>query len=267
MRILAGAFGPGRPARDLRVSPGHALYVDGVLIQAERLVNGATIRREQDCETVVYWHVELDRHDVLMAEGLPAESYLDTGNRTAFVGGGDFVQLHPDFAPRHWAETCAPMVQDGPLLGAVKARLLRRAQEAFGWQVSEAPGLRVLADGVVVLGEACGSALRFPLPDGCRQLRLASRRWVPAEMLSGSTDTRVLGVCVRRLVLDGQMLALDDATLSDGWDKPEHDAGGLQRWTTGSAVLPAGARDLIVELDGLCLTWTEPSPVLSARSA
>jgi hypothetical protein len=31
-----------------------------------------------------YVHVELDRHDILLAEGLPAESYLDTGNRAAF---------------------------------------------------------------------------------------------------------------------------------------------------------------------------------------
>ena len=267
VRILAGAFGPRRPARDLRVSPGHALYVDGVLIQAERLVNGATIRREADCETVVYWHVELDRHDVILAEGMPAESYLDTGNRTAFVGGGDFVQLHPDFAPRHWAETCAPMVHEGAALEAAKARLLRRAQDAFGWQVSREPGLHVLADGAAIAGVVSERGHRFALPAGCRELRLVSRRWVPAEMLSGSTDMRVLGVCVRRLVLDGRELALDDAALSDGWDKPERDDYGAQRWTTGSAVLPPGARNLVVELDGLFAAWSDPAPARSARSA
>jgi hypothetical protein len=44
------------------------------------LCNGATIRQES-VAVVEYYHVELDAHDIMLAEGLPAESYLDTGNR------------------------------------------------------------------------------------------------------------------------------------------------------------------------------------------
>jgi hypothetical protein len=93
VRVHAGAFGPGRPARDLDLSPDHAVYVaddggaPGVLIPVRHLVNGSSIVR-RDVDAVTYWHVELDRHDILLAEGLPAESYLDTGNRSAFAGGG-----------------------------------------------------------------------------------------------------------------------------------------------------------------------------------
>jgi hypothetical protein len=36
---------------------------------------------------VTYYHVELAAHDVILAEGLLCESYLDTGNRAAFVNG------------------------------------------------------------------------------------------------------------------------------------------------------------------------------------
>ena len=255
VRICAGAFGDGLPYRDLRVSPGHALYVDGVLIQAERLVNGITIVQE-DVPTITYWHVELERHDVLLAEGLPAESYLDTGNRSAFVNGGAFLTLHPDFRPRHWAETCAPLVQEGPVLETVKARLLARAGDAFGAVATPDPGLQLLADGVAV--QPCGieaGCHRFRVPAGAQRLRLVSRVWVPSQMLAASTDTRALGVCVRQLVVDGQVMALDDPHLSAGWDKPEHDAGGEQRWTHGCAALPVGATELAVQLDGFALYW------------
>jgi hypothetical protein len=93
VRIAAHAFGAGRPRRDLLVSPDHAVFIDGegaapgVLIPVCYLINGATVWQE-DVAGVEYWHVELPQHSVLLAEGLPAESYLDTGNRGAFANGG-----------------------------------------------------------------------------------------------------------------------------------------------------------------------------------
>jgi hypothetical protein len=79
-------------------------------------------------EGVAYWHVELPRHDVLLAEGLPCESYLDTGNRANFTNGGGVTTLHPEFAPlRREAEACAPLVVTGPRLAAVRLRLGMRA--------------------------------------------------------------------------------------------------------------------------------------------
>jgi hypothetical protein len=86
VRIRAGAFGAKLPVRDLSLSPDHAVLVDGVLVPARYLVNGSTITREQ-VDEVTYWHVELPAHGVLLAEGLPCESYLDTGNRAVFDHG------------------------------------------------------------------------------------------------------------------------------------------------------------------------------------
>ncbi len=127
VRIRAGAFGPATPARDLLLSPDHAVYVNDVLIPARCLIDGVSVVQEARRE-VTYFHVELPQHDVLLAEGLPAESYLDTGNRSAFANGGVVVAAHPDFAQRVWeAQACAPQITHGPKLGAVRHRLAVRA--------------------------------------------------------------------------------------------------------------------------------------------
>jgi hypothetical protein len=86
MRVSAGAFGPDQPHRDLLLSPDHAVFVDGALIPIRYLVNDVTVA-QQKIDEVTYWHVELARHEVLLAEGLACESYLDTGNRGAFEDG------------------------------------------------------------------------------------------------------------------------------------------------------------------------------------
>ena len=58
-----------------------------VLIPAMNLVNGATIARAS-LDEVTLWHVELDSHDILVANNLPAESYLAMGNRGFFEEAG-----------------------------------------------------------------------------------------------------------------------------------------------------------------------------------
>ncbi|MCX7384141.1 MAG: Hint domain-containing protein, partial [Alphaproteobacteria bacterium] len=107
IRVRKDAFAPGQPARDLLLSPDHAVHVQNVLIPVRYLVNGTTIRQEAVAE-VTYLHVELPSHDVIYADGLAVESYLDTGNRAAFANGSPVVAAHPDFALRVWeAEACA----------------------------------------------------------------------------------------------------------------------------------------------------------------
>lgn len=123
IRVLPGALGDGVPTRALFLSPDHALFLDGVLIPVKHLVNGRSIRQIRRTRAR-YFHVELDRHDVLLAEGAPAESYLDTGDRANFINGGRVVTLHPSFgAMRREAGACAQLVVTGPPLERVRARL------------------------------------------------------------------------------------------------------------------------------------------------
>ncbi len=86
VRVSAEAFAPGMPGRDLLLSPDHAVFTGGALIPIRYLINGATIA-QQEVEAVSYWHIELESHDILLAEGLPCESYLDTGNRGTLSSG------------------------------------------------------------------------------------------------------------------------------------------------------------------------------------
>jgi hypothetical protein len=111
VRVRAGAFGSALPVRDLVLSPDHAVMVAGALIPVRHLVNGVSIAREAR-GFVTYWHVELDRHDAIAAEGMACESYLDTGNRASFEGE-TALMLHADFARRVWDDKgCMPILTD-----------------------------------------------------------------------------------------------------------------------------------------------------------
>lgn len=130
VRIAAGAFGEAMPERDLFISPAHSIYIDNVFIPVKYLINGSTIT-QQKVETVEYYHVELQSHDVLLSEGLPTESYLENGDRHTFENGRDVISLYPDMAsPWAWeADSYAPLMLVGPVVEAVKARLAERARQ------------------------------------------------------------------------------------------------------------------------------------------
>jgi hypothetical protein len=127
VRIAAGAFGRGKPRCDLLLSPDHAVFIGGVLIPVRHLIDDVVIAQVPTA-TVTYFHVELAMHAILLAEGLPVESYLDTGGRADFAGGGKTMTLHPEFAARTWeGHGCAPLVVTGPELAAARGRTRAKA--------------------------------------------------------------------------------------------------------------------------------------------
>ncbi len=97
VRISAGALGDDLPLRDLCLTADHALLIDGLLVNAGALVNGTTITREPldrfDGSYTVY-HIETADHDVILAEGTPAESYVDYVGRQAFDNHAEYLALY-----------------------------------------------------------------------------------------------------------------------------------------------------------------------------
>ena len=277
VRILAHAFGQNRPTRDVWVSPGHSICVDllgEVLIPASSLVNGTTIR-QVEVDAVTYWHVELDSHDILFADNLACESYLEMGNRSFFAEAGVIaLEASPDSSTRTHADFCRPFHGDGQLVDVVRSQLRAKAL-SLGWSLDASDpfaGLHLIVDGARVEPVTRGLVARFHVPARAGDAWLVSATARPSE-IADSGDTRGLGVCVGGLTIEAGFAApraidLADPLLCAGFHDLEE---GARRWTAGRARLPAalwaghdGAADdgffLRVELAFPAMPrWIEPT--------
>jgi hypothetical protein len=95
VKISRFAIDDKSPQVDLYVSPEHAIYIDGVLIPARNLVNGVTIVANAKPEALLltYFHIELDTHEAILAEGLAVESYR-RNNLHSFDNADEYVGLY-----------------------------------------------------------------------------------------------------------------------------------------------------------------------------
>jgi hypothetical protein len=107
IRIARGALAANVPHADLYVTAFHNILIDGVLFAAEMLINGPTIVRDEASEYDE--HVKLESHDVIYAEGAPAETLLEV-NESA-VNFADYLR---QFGAHATVEArCAPYVPLG----------------------------------------------------------------------------------------------------------------------------------------------------------
>jgi hypothetical protein len=107
IKFPKGSLGPNLPTSDLALSGDHALLVGGLLIPASILCNTA-IGRNDPGDSLSYFHIETDRHEIILAAGVAVETFIDVHNRSGFDNVGDYIARYgtglsapvAEFAPR-----------------------------------------------------------------------------------------------------------------------------------------------------------------------
>ena len=257
--IRKGALAPNVPHHDLHVTKGHALFIDDVLIPVEFLVNHRSILWDDRAQEVAVFHVELETHDVLLANGAPAESYRDDGNRWLFRNANSGWNQPPK-------RPCAPVLTGGPVVDAVWRRLLDRAGPRPSMPLTTDPDLHLLVDGARLDPTTqAGEFHMFSLRHAPGEVRIASRAAAPQE-LGLARDPRCLGVAVRRIVVRrntrSRTIQADDPRLTEGFHAFEVNQGF--RWTDGNALLPpamfaglAGPMEVVLQIAATAHTIEE----------
>ncbi|HLJ05034.1 MAG TPA: Hint domain-containing protein [Acetobacteraceae bacterium] len=232
--VRKGALADNVPCRDLRVTKGHSLFVDGVLIPVEELLNHRSILWDDHAQELDIFHIELATHDVLLADGAPAESYRDDGNRWLFRNRNPRWHLPPQ-AP------CVPVLNNGPVVDAAWLRLLDRSARKRLPLTNDAD-LHLIADGLRVdaVSRDAGRTI-FRLPATPRTLQICSQSAIPQE-LGLARDPRPLGVGLRQIMLSGPLMQprvvrASDPRLTNGFHA--YEAENDIRWTDGDATIPA----------------------------
>lgn len=155
VRIAAHAFGLGRPEQPVLLSPDHAVFVEDVLIPVKFLINGDTVA-QIEVDSITYCHLELPRHDVVLAEGLPVESYLETGGRAEFENADGPIALYPDFMTLWRERGYAPLLGETGQLARARLKVLLQAQ--------------------LLAGEESGSSNEHDTDDGLERLPIRMNR-------------------------------------------------------------------------------------------
>lgn len=254
VRILKDAISENVPSADLLVTAEHGLYLEGGFVPVRMLVNGSSIFYDRSVTSYRYFHVETERHSIILAENVATESYLDTGNRRSFTGGA-VVSL----TSRHltWADAAAPLLTDRETVEDLHQRIAARAVNALGLAAPARPPLtrksdlsfRTLSGQTLRRLDEKNGVVTVEVPENVTEIRICSRADRPSDIVGPFVDDRrMLGVLVGSVtLLEGGSYGRAvnshlDGQSHVGWHGVEKNAS--VRWTNGDAVLDLGERVL-----------------------
>jgi hypothetical protein len=119
--VVRSALAPNVPHADLYLTQAHALLIDGVLIPVGNLINGKSIKLHMAYEhnELEFFHIKLESHDVIYAEGCPVETLLNVDE--CAVNFADYFRRHG--APVGDETRCAPFLSYGGICGELNSRV------------------------------------------------------------------------------------------------------------------------------------------------
>lgn len=242
--VEKGAFGDNLPEQDLYLTPDHCVYVDGALVPVRMLVNHVSIRHDVDQRAYDYYHIMMNEHAVIFANGLPAESYFPDQahgsnhffDRDAFADS-QVIQRH--------AERVAPLQTSREFVERIAHRLAKLATGSgiTGGLSTREPDVSLRTDRgeKINIVRSRDSQLIFMIPANTRYVEIVSRADRPDQAIGPFIDDRrQLGVLVGRIELfqsnrKVQILDHHCTPYLAGWTPLETSA---YRWTKGAGVIP-----------------------------
>lgn len=247
--VRKDALQSGIPNRDLLITPEHCLFIDGKLFPVRTLVNGRSIAISNEPDFEVF-HLELEEHSIIFANGTRSESFLDTGNKHLMFGenarsltlGNSETACRISAAP-----ICTAPEQIKPVHDALAMRATMQ-----GYAPPEAPApITLYPDVHLVLDDqrkirparVKNRQYVFFVPHTFETLWIGSNTFIPSKSYGPwNDDRRELGVLVGKITLftnSGQIDYADHLTCpeKEGWHAIENKA---HRWTDGYAKLDIG---------------------------
>jgi hypothetical protein len=121
VRIARSALAPNVPHADLFVTQAHALFIDGVLVPAGCLINGTTITLDdaREYNELEFYHIKMENHDVVYAEGAPCETLLQVDENAANFA--EYFRIYG--VPTSEPMPCVPLVTYNGARSEIKSRL------------------------------------------------------------------------------------------------------------------------------------------------
>ncbi|CAI3929702.1 Uncharacterized conserved protein [Commensalibacter communis] len=253
--IRKNAFEEGVPFADLYVTAEHCMFFEGCFVPVRMLVNGKTVFYDRSATTYDYYHIELEKHSIIEANGALSESYLDTGNRHYFesksLNNATFNKI------KNWdRDAAAPIITKRGNAHAIFNFLDQRADRMCVQSVeakrakTNDPNVYLLTDrGSKILPmQNRDQKILFELPSTTQSVRLMSRTYRPCDAFGPFVDNRYnLGISVGKICLHHEdQEQIIDIHLSkrelSGW-LPLSELNA--RWTAGNALLPLQPLDTV----------------------